>query len=125
MKGEFLMKIFKVLCLLLVVNSVCAAGYSSNATVTRVGTGPLYANACGTTACAFFTVSPVPISAPGCADHASGWHFATDTSTEIGKQTYAALLAAYSSGATIRIEGKGTCLANTTVEDLLYVQLSK
>lgn len=108
--------------LIMVSSGVNAGGYSADATVDYIGVGKRFimSDACNVAACVVVAISPVPTGAPSCARHSSGWHYMLNTSTDVGKQAYSALLMAQASNRKFDIEGTGACIGNG-YEEILYV----
>lgn len=119
------MKLLMVTAMMLMMSNLYAAGTSPDATINSIGVGKRYsaADVCNGKACVLINITPTPIGAPSCARHSSGWHFLIDTSVDTGKQAYAAVLTAKTTGRSFFIAGTGTCIGNG-FEEVNYIILN-
>jgi hypothetical protein len=85
-----------------------ADGICTNCTVKSIGVGPYYDGLCTSGTCAFVAVNGTVNYRPTCSNNTS-WHFVLDTSTASGRATYALLLSAKASSASLNVYGTANC----------------
>jgi hypothetical protein len=106
----------KVMSILLVL-LFSQASFSStiNPTkITRVLVGPGYGNT------VYITVSVKPTGTPACQVN-TGYDYAFDGTTAVGKMTLSVALAAYAAGKDVWLGGSNVCTFNNTVENLAHI----
>lgn len=57
-----------------------------------------------------------------CSTNGAGFDYSFDSSTEVGKKMFSALLAAQKAKTSIQISGTGHCTVNTNTEDIRWMQ---
>ena len=104
--------VFAALALLLTTNTQLAlAGEVANATVVELAIFREYGNF------VFVRTDVTPTSKPTCATNGA-WHFTLSLSAVAGKETYAMLLAAKTSGKRVHISGSNQCLEFGQIESI-------
>lgn len=113
------MKVVFFVFISLISFQLYASNQCSNCTIKHLGFGSHYDDLCQSTSCVFVMVDQNVSGRPACSTRA--WHFTIDTTTDSGKGTLSALLAAHSTKSPVNIKGSGSCSNYTGAEDLRYV----
>lgn len=114
MSKEYVMNKFAILSLLYI--SLAQYSFASDTTTGKleeIGGVGLGDNT------VYFGVNPSPNNKPACSNH-NKYDYVIDISTDKGKAIYSMLLMARTTQSNITIQGSGSCLAGSNIEEIRY-----